>query len=161
FAPTPLTKSEISAGSAVRPVPVAPATSLWRLWSRKRSFAMRHARSLRRLGGVIVARWGLGSAGCSPHHYYGNVTVCPPLTTVPSAVSSGSVCEVPTNVNGGTLLGAGQGRTTIVSPYSSNSRPPKVVVSEPRRGLRGGWQRADPDASLATTRVEGEYDDTT
>src|SRR5262245_57941750 len=123
---------------------------------------MRDARSFRRVGGVILAGLALGSAGCTHHHYYGNaIPACGPVATVPGTVSSNSVCEVPTNVNGGTLLGAGQGRTTIVSPYYSGSRPPKVVVSEPRRGLRGGWQRADPDASLATTRVEGEYDDTT
>jgi hypothetical protein len=126
---------------------------------------MRHARSLRRVCGVILAGCTVGLAGCTHNHYYGNaVPVCGPVTTVPGSVASGSICEVPTQVGGGTLIGSGQGRSTIVAdaPFYSGSRAPRVVVSEPSGGSRlGRWHRADPEAGLAQTRVEGEYTDST
>lgn len=125
---------------------------------------MRHARFFRRSLGVFVAGLALGSVGCTHNYYYGNaVPVCGP-TALPSTVANGSVCEVPTQVGGGSVIAQGAGRSTIVSgaPLFSGSRPPRVVVSEPRAGSRfGRWQRADPDAGLATTRVEGAYDDAT
>ena len=57
-----------------------------------------------------------------------------------------------------------QGRATIVSGAPIYTRPlaPRVVVSEPSEGPRfRRWQRSDPDSGLATTRVEGAYDDAT
>jgi hypothetical protein len=122
---------------------------------------MRHARYLRRVCGVIAAASAAGSAGCTHHHYYGNVPVCGPVTAVPGTVANGSVCEVPASLGSGTLLGSGQGRSTIVgsAPYYSGARAPRVVTSEPIGGPR--WRRADPDSGLAQTRVEGALDDDT
>jgi hypothetical protein len=125
---------------------------------------MRHARFLRGGLAVVLAGWILGSLGCTHNHYYGNaIPVCGP-TTVPGTVANGAVCEVPTQVGGGSLVAQGQGRSTIVSgvPMNSGVRAPRVVVSEPSDGPRfGRWHRADPDTGLATTRVEGAYDDST
>jgi len=121
---------------------------------------MRHARFWRRVCGVMLAGWIIASAGCVHHHYYGSaVPVCGP-TTVPATAANGSICEIPTRVGGGSLLGSGLGRSTIVSgaPYYSGTRAPRVVVSEPKTPR---WHSADPEAGVATTRVEGAYDDTT
>jgi hypothetical protein len=106
----------------------------------------------------------LGSAGCTHNYYYGNaVPVCGP-TTVPSTVANGAVCEVPTQVDGGSLVAQGAGRSTIVAgaPIYAGARPPRVVVSSPSGGSGiGRWQRANNDSSLARTRVEGALDDST
>jgi hypothetical protein len=127
---------------------------------------MRHARFVRRGLGVFLVGWSLSSVGCTHNHYYGSaVPVCgPTAVAVPATVSNGAVCEVPTQVGGGSLVTQGTGRATTVSgaPGYSGAQAPRVVVSEPNSGLRlGRWQRANPDAGLATTRVEGAYDDTT
>jgi hypothetical protein len=127
---------------------------------------MRHARFLRGGLGVFLVGGSLSSVGCTHNHYYGSaVPVCgPTAVAVPATASNGAVCEVPTQVGGGSLVTQGTGRSTIVSgaPNYSGAKAPRVVVSEPDSGLRlGRWQRANPDAGLATTRVEGAYDDAT
>lgn len=129
---------------------------------------MRHARLLRGGLGVFLFGWILSVVGCTHNHYYGpGVPVCgPPTVAVPATVTNGAVCEVPTQtqVDGGSVVAQGAGRSTIVSstPIYSGSQTPRVVVSEPRSGSRfGRWQRAHPDGGLATTRVEGAYNDTT
>jgi hypothetical protein len=74
---------------------------------------------------------------------------------VPSTVQNGSVCEVPPSVTAqGTATAAanGAGSSTIVS---SSPYPQRVVVSEPTDRPRLSWRRTDPDASVATTTVEG------
>lgn len=127
---------------------------------------MRHARLLRGGLGVFLLGWVLSLVGCTHNHYYGpGVPVCgPTAVAVPATVTNGAVCEVPTQVDGGSVVAQGSGRTTIVSgvPIYSGTQAPRVVVSEPNAGSRfGRWQRANPDAGLATTRVEGAYNDTT
>lgn len=128
---------------------------------------MRHARFFRGGLGVFLAGWSMSSVGCTHNHYYGpSVPVCgPTAVAVPATVPNGAVCEIPTQVEGGRLLSQGTGRSTIVSgaPAYSGAPAPRVVVSEPSSGLRLGrrWHRANPDSGLATTRVEGAYDDST
>jgi hypothetical protein len=120
---------------------------------------MRQAQTLRVAAWIALAGWA-GTSGCTHNHYYGNaVPLCPQPATV---TTYGPVCEVPTQVAGGTLLAPGTGQTTVVA---TAPRPSRVVVSEPRDGvplLRGrgrlGWRQSDPD-TLATTRVEGDLGD--
>ena len=127
---------------------------------------MRHARFLRGALGVVLAGWLLGSLGCTHNYYYGNaVPACGPSVAVPATTANGAICEVPTQVTGGgQLVAQGQGRATIVqgAPIYAAPRSPRVVVSEPAGSPRSRrWQRSDPDAGLATTRVEGDYNDPT
>ncbi|WP_406696136.1 hypothetical protein V5E97_34600 [Singulisphaera sp. Ch08] len=127
---------------------------------------MRHARFLRGGLGVFFLGLVLSLAGCTHNHYYGpGVPICGPTpVAVPATVTNGAVCEVPTQVGGGSVVAQGAGRSTIVSgvPVYSGATTPRVVVSEPSSSSRfGRWQRASPDAGLATTRVEGAYNDTT
>jgi hypothetical protein len=125
---------------------------------------MRHARNLRGGLGVFLSGMILASAGCTHNYYYGNaVPVCGP-TALPGTVANGAVCEVPTQVDGGSLVAQGAGRSTVVTgtPVLSGPRPPRVVVSRPSSaGPFGRWQRVHPDTGLATTRVEGAYDEGT
>jgi hypothetical protein len=109
--------------------------------------------SIALLGGVI------GSAGCTHNYYYGSVPVCPPSTTVtPGSVQYGASCDVPTQVVGGSVASQASPPSTVLS----GSMPPRVVVSQPSTGgPRFPWRRSDADSSLATTRVEGTYDDST
>jgi hypothetical protein len=126
---------------------------------------MRHARFSSRGLRLAVAGWVLGSAGCTHNYYYGYSNALPgcPPTVVPSTASNGAVCEVPTQVTGGSVVAEGSTRTTTVGGGSilSGSRPPRVVVSQPGGGLLGRWRRSDPDSSLATTSVEGAADEPT
>ena len=113
----------------------------------------------RRLLGVILAgQLSFVGMGCHQNYYYYG-DACPPGTAVPSTVRAGAVCDVPTQVvEGGTKLAGGSSRSTVVSgAVSSNSS--KVVVSEPSEPAKVGWKRSDPDASLATTSVQGTVND--
>jgi len=99
-------------------------------------------------GGAIFASWG-----CHQHYHYYNTAACPPGTTAPSTVQYGAACDVPTQVvDGGATLSDSPSRSTTVSGATSSSR---VVVSEPKNSSTFSWKRSDPDASLATTTVEG------
>lgn len=125
---------------------------------------MRHARLVR--WGLAVSTVGLvvSSAGCTHNYYYGNaIPACGPVTTAPATVANGAVCEVPTQVIGGGSVVAGGSGTSVVSstPVLSGPQRPRVVLSSPGGSRIRRWQRSDPDAGLATTRVEGAYDDTT
>ena len=118
---------------------------------------MRRARFPR--AGLALLLTGLtASTGCTHNYYYGNaVPVCTPgAVVVPGAAPYGSVCEVPTQVGGGTVVAQGPVRSTVIGPM-----PPRVVVSEPGTRPRFGWQRSDPESGLATTRVEGAIDEPT
>jgi hypothetical protein len=74
--------------------------------------------------------------------------------------ASGPICQVPTQVSGGTLATPGAGQTVIVS---SAPRPRRVVVSEPRdnsqptrnRG-RYAWRQTDPEIA---THTDGGLED--
>ena len=126
---------------------------------------MRDARSRlllprRRLLGVVpacalaLAGWGCQQPPCFCHYGYG----LPPCAPAPGAVASGPICDTPTQVvEGGTTTAAASGRSTIVSG-SQSSPSPRVVVSEPVERRRF-WRPADPEASLATTSVEGAVSD--
>lgn len=127
---------------------------------------MRNARSpyspARRLwiaalaGGLCVC-----GAGCHQHYYYygppGTVAGCPPAMISPSAVVEGPICEVPSAVDGGTVVNS---RSTIIDDGGGRSR---VVVSQPSGGARSsssrfGWRSYNPEDVPAITRVEGALD---
>jgi hypothetical protein len=126
---------------------------------------MRNARSMFQLGrkalGVVLAGWVCCCGwGCHQHHYYyyggqGPGGACPPGTVVPSTVA-GPVCEIPSTVDGGTVVGS---RTTTTI---ENGRKSRVVVSEPSgssRSARYGWRSAEYDDAPAMTHVEGGLGD--
>lgn len=106
-------------------------------------------------GGLSFCSWG-----CHQHYYYygtpaGAAQGCPPGTTIlPSAVTTGPVCEVPAD---GTVVSANSSRSTTVN----NGRRSRVVVSTPSRSSssRFGWRASDPDAAPTITQVEGAYSD--
>jgi hypothetical protein len=105
-------------------------------------------------GSAIFTSWG-----CHQHYHYYTSSACPPGTTAPSNVQYGSICDVPTQVvDGGTTLDTSPSRSTTVSGTKSSSR---VVVSEPKDAARLSWKRSDPDATAATTTVEGGLDGAT
>lgn len=112
---------------------------------------MRQARFFH--GGVLLLLAGsVGSAGCTHNYYYGAAPPCAP--GAPGAVAYGSVCDVPA-ASGGSAVAQNGTRSSAVA-----STPPRTVVSEPS-GPRLSWRRSDPEASIATTRVEGAIDDPT
>jgi len=126
---------------------------------------MRDARSIFSLGrkalGVVLAG-GIccGGLGCQHHHYYyyggQGAGACPPGAVVPSTVA-GPVCEIPSTVDGGTVVSS---RSTIID----DGRKSRVVVSEPSqrsRSSRFGWKSADLDDPPAMTHVEGALENTT
>jgi hypothetical protein len=96
-----------------------------------------------------------GAAGCTHNYYYGTMPICAePAPSAAVITTPATVCEVPTQVVGG----------TVAQPLAS---PAPVVISEPadggslrRLGSRLSWRRADPE-NLATTEVEGALDDDT
>ena len=111
----------------------------------------------------------LTSTGCTRNYYYSGLPGCGPTQVIPGAtqygqaVQYGNVCEVPTQVVGGTGGLIAQS-TEISAPIISRGKPPRVVISEPLgSGLRArsNWRVSDPDTNLATTKVEGGVDDTT
>jgi len=120
---------------------------------------VRQAQTLR-VGALLVLAGWAGSTGCTHNYYYGNAV---PICTEPAVASnSGTVCGVPTQVAGGTLVAQGPGRTTVITGAPG---PSGVVVSEPLYNgplVRGpgpfSWRRSDPE-SLATTKVDGALQD--
>ena len=122
---------------------------------------MRQARFVR--GGVLAllaGAIGAGSAGCTHNYYYGNVPPCGPGVIEPGTLQNGSVCEVPTQVVGGTVVASGPTGTTTTA--LGGPRPPRIVVSEPMNGSsRFPWRRSDPESGIATTNVEGALGDST
>jgi hypothetical protein len=103
---------------------------------------------------LAFAGWGCQQPPC--YCYYGSGP--PPCAPAPGAVASGPVGDVPTQVvAGGTTTADASGRSTIVS--GSRNPSPRVVVSEPVERRRPFWRPADPDATLATTSVEGAVGD--
>lgn len=124
---------------------------------------MRSVRNLascpRSLPGIILAG-GMAFAGMGCHqHYYYYGDACPPGTAVPSTVRAGTVCDVPTEVvEGGTKVADRSSRSTVVSGAVSD-KSSRVVVSEPSEPSKVAWKRSDPDASLATTSVQGTVND--
>jgi hypothetical protein len=124
---------------------------------------MRHAQILR--GGLwaILAVTVVGSAGCTHNYYYGAAPACPPVVA-PAVVTAAPVCEVPAVVSGGAVAVRAPAQTTIINgvPVTTVPKPPSVVVSEPRRKrMFGNWRTPDPEADVATTRVEGAYEEPT
>ena len=116
---------------------------------------MRHARKQMRGLGVLLAVTGAaGSSGCTHNYYYGGVPACGPT----GVVQNGAVCEVPTQVVGGSNVVA---VLTDPAPVLTGPRPPRIVLSQPRGNSRLGWRTADPESGLATTSVEGSLSDPT
>lgn len=101
---------------------------------------------------LFLVAWA-GSAGCHQHYYYGAVPQCVP--GAPGPVQYGSVCDVPP-AGGGTTVVQNGSRSSAVG----TGTPPRVVVSQPT-SPRLSWRRSDPEASVATTRVEGAIDSST
>jgi hypothetical protein len=102
-----------------------------------------------------VAAGSVSSPGCTHNYYYGTPTACIPTAPgTPSTVQYGAVCDLPTQVVGGASVVAGT-PAPAGSGVLTGPKPPRVVVSEPDKGPRLSWRRADPEASLATTRIEG------
>lgn len=117
----------------------------------------RRARRALLAGGLCCCGWG-----CHQHHYYYGGTPasaaapgCPPGTTVlPSTVSAaGPVCDVSGD---GPVITSNSGRQTTVN----DGRKSRVVVSEPSSNRSYfGWRPSDPEASTASTQVDGALGD--
>jgi hypothetical protein len=120
---------------------------------------MQHARMVLRCGGfgVAMAAVLLGEAGCTHNHYYSYDPCAPgaPVAVVPGVVQNGTVCDVPTQVVGGSAASVASSPSAVSTPMAARARPPRVVVSEPNGSSRLSWRRSDPESGLATTRVEG------
>jgi hypothetical protein len=129
---------------------------------------MRNARTLQRLARRSLATAALAAAcvsgwGCHQHHYYygsSGAGPCPPGvgmgTVLPSNVTVGPVCEVPSTVDvDAPVVGA---RSTVVDDGRAK---PRVVVSEPaRRSPRFGWRSTNPEDVPAFTQIEGAVNST-
>jgi hypothetical protein len=123
----------------------------------ERSATMQSLRAARlALGAALL----FGAPGCAQYYYYPYPGgACAPTMVVPGAVQNGQVCDVPSTVNGGTVV-SGRGLTS--TPILGGARPPSVVLSQPRTGgSLLGWRPADSEGSPAITRVEGALDDPT
>ena len=129
---------------------------------------MRYARMVRAGAFAMMATGVVGSGiGCTHNYYYPSPAgYAPGVVSSPSTMSYGEVCEVPTQVVGGSQVVTARPvvvGTPIVSrpaPIGSDVRPPRVVLSEPGRRMgRGLWHRPDPENSPATTRIDGALDD--
>lgn len=120
---------------------------------------MRDARNRRAaLRALFATAAWVTSTGCTHNYYYG-ATPCGPTGAAPGTVEYGSVCDVPTQVVGGSTVASGSPAgpsSTLTGP-----RPPRIVTSEPSGGSRLAWRRADPESGPATTRVEGAVEDPT
>jgi len=123
---------------------------------------MRQAQMIRRC--ALVALAGLvANVGCIHNHYYGYnsptgagaVTVCDtPFGTIHAAntrANVGDVCEVAP----GTVVSS---NGTAIASNSGNSS--RVLVSQPIGSSRSfGWRNRNSPENLATTKVEGAYED--
>jgi hypothetical protein len=102
-----------------------------------------------RLAALLVLFVIAGAMGCTHNYYFGSY--------VPGQY--GEVCEVPSQVSGGTVMAQSRSPTTVGAAPDTTT----VLVSEPQfagpffRGPRFAWRRPDPE-SLITTRVEGGID---
>ncbi len=116
---------------------------------------MRRAQDLRFAASAVLAGL-IGSAGCTHNHYYGSaVPPCAP-PAVMSTYHNGDVCEVPSQVYGGTVVAQSPGQTTVISnPVARGSR---VLVSQPQGSGRFAWRRPAPEGPL-NTRVAGALED--
>lgn len=99
--------------------------------------------------------------GCHQHHYYygapGALAVqgYPSSVIAPGAIVEGPICEVPSAVDGGTVVSS---RSTTIDGGRKQSR---VVISEPAgrsSSSRIGWRSYNPEDVPAITRVEGALD---
>jgi len=106
------------------------------------------------VGGLCVCGFG-----CHQHHYYygppGTISGYAPGVIAPSAIVEGPICEVPSAVDGGTVISS---RSTTIDDGRKSSR---VVISEPaggRKASRFGWRSYNPEDVPAMTRVEGALD---
>lgn len=122
---------------------------------------MRHARNLR-----LIILVGLAlSTGCTHNYYYGNaVPVCEApavIGSAPVAYSYGEVCEVPTRVDGGTVVVA-EGSARAKPIVTVREPPARVVISEPtlrqRSSGRIGW-RGRNESGGATTQISGALEE--
>ena len=105
------------------------------------------------LGGFCSCGWG-----CHQHHYYYGSTgataigPCPPTVgpVMSSNVAVGPVREVPSEIDGGTIVGS---HSTVVDDGRGKA---KVVVSKPdRRTSRFGWRSSNPEDVPAFTQIDG------
>lgn len=123
----------------------------------------RIVRPLGVVGAILTTLFA--SPGCTHNYYYTGANPCAPGTTavLPGAVQYGSMCEVPSKVEGGVaVVDPNAGSSIVTTPLLGGARPPRVVVSEPGAGprLSSNWRRSDPDSSsLMSTRVEGGTSD--
>jgi hypothetical protein len=115
-----------------------------------------HQRAL--VGLVLASGLALAGPGCHQHYHYYNTDPCAPGAPVSSTVRSGPLCDTTTSVvDGGTTVADSPSRSTTVA--GGQSRPPRVVVSNPDSSSRfSSWRRSDSDG-LAQTSVSGSLDD--
>jgi hypothetical protein len=102
------------------------------------------------LGVILAGALAFTGLGCHQHYYYYGDSPCgPSTTTVPSTVQSGTtIRDEPTQVvEGGTKVSNG----ATVSSNVSNTKSPRVVLSEPRNS----WKASDSDSSAPTTIADG------
>lgn len=124
---------------------------------------MRRAPILRAGAASLLAALAVAAnTGCIHNHYYGTAAGMPVCNTGPSStevavVPYGAVCEVPSRVEGGTVVAQSPTRS---DPPAAVAQAPqsRVLVSQPRMANRP-WRRTDPEGGLATTRVEGGLDE--
>ena len=107
-----------------------------------------HSRSGLRLVAIALL---MAPLGCTNYHYYGVPGSTVSSTIEPSVVGYGSVCEVPSTVEGGTVVVQS---APIVQSAPRLSQTPRVLTSEPRLAGSSGWRRVDAD-DVATTKVDG------
>ena len=135
----------------------------------KECIRMRNVWKHRGIAGLIVISGLLPSTGCTRNYYYGGLPGCGPTQVIPGATQYGStiqygnICEVPTQVVGGSGGIIAQS-SEISTPLLSRGKPPRVVISEPLGSgsrPRYSWRATDPENGLATTKVEGAVEDST
>ena len=125
---------------------------------------MLHARTVFRCCGFgVLSAVTLVSTGCTHNHYYSNNPCGPtaPLAVMPGSIQNGTICDVPTEVYGGSAGSTVSTPSAVSTPMAARARPPRVVISEPNGNSRFTWRRSDPESGLATTRVEGAIEEPT
>lgn len=121
---------------------------------------MRDARTRARtargtLAALLLGGFCFSGSGCHHHHYYYGASAggaCPPSVgpVMSSNVAVGPVCDVPSDVDGGTVVGS---HSTVVDDGRGKA---KVVVSKPdRRSTRFGWRSSNPEDVPAFTQIDG------